>query len=429
MLTRRKFSEGLLTGGTSFLAPASLSSAGLASSAGSGSSPNGAPLSSAPSLNPDCDLLIKGGTVIDPAQHLHAELDVAVKDGKVLEVSSNFPENRARKVISAKGKIVTPGLVDVHVHIYEGVGALGVNADHYCLARGVTTAVDSGSAGAVTIAGFHKYVVNRSATRVYSSLDSSSLGAMIFTEDLEWMDPQLAARAALDHKPAVVGITARVPRKDAGENDLEILKRGRQAAEASGLPLTVHIGDSYSPLKDILSIMRKGDVLGHCYHYGAHGLLDGAGKVLPEVREARERGILFSVAHDARRFSFQVAEKCLEQDLPPDAISSCISAAGVDGPVYDLPTTLSKFLLLGLSLDKVAELATIRPARIFDFGFKPGSLQPGRAADIAIFELREGAFEFVDSTGEKRTGRQRLNSVATVRGGELYVNESEALSS
>jgi dihydroorotase len=389
-------------------------------------SASGAPLSPVPNPNPDCDLLIKGGTVIDPGEHLHAELDVAVKNGKIIEVSANFPESRARKVISAKDKMVTPGLVDVHVHIYEGVGPLGVNADHYCLARGVTTAVDSGSAGATTVAGFRKYVVNGSATRVYSSLDSSTIGAMIFTEDLAWMDPQLAARAAIDNKPVVVGITARLPRKDAGENDLEILKRARQAAEAVGLPLTVHIGDSYSPLKDILAIMRKGDVLAHCYHYQAHGLLDAAGKVLPEVREARERGILFSVAHDARRFSFKVAEKCLEQDLPPDAISSCISAACVDGPVYDLPTTLSKFLLLGLSVDKVIELATIKAAQIFSFASEPGTLQPGRAADIAIFELREGVFEFVDSPGEKRTGRQKLVSTATVRGGDLYVNGSEA---
>jgi dihydroorotase len=420
VLTRREFSKSLLVGGTALLAPSNPSSASQASSAGR------SPLSPAPSSDPDCDLLIQGGTVIDPAQHLHAELDVAVKEGKILEVSANFPEDRARKVISAKGRIVTPGLIDVHVHIYEGVGSLGVNPDHYCLARGVTTAVDSGSAGGFTIAGFRKYVVNGSATRVYSSLDSCAIGAIIVREDLEWMDPELATRAALENKPVVVGITARVPRKDAGENDLEILRRARQAAEAAGLPLTVHIGDSYSPLKDILGIMRRGDVVGHCYHYGAHGLLDSDGKVLPEVREARARGILFSVAHDARRFSFKVAQKCLEQDLPPDAISSCISAPGTNGPVFDLPTTLSKFLLLGMSLDKVIELATIKPARMFNFASEPGSLGPGHAADVAIFELRDGAFAFEGAPGEKRTGRQKLVSTATIRGGDVYVNESAA---
>lgn len=420
MLTRREFSKGLLAGGTALVASTGLSSG---ESHASASHPQS---SASPAANPDCDLLIKGGTVIDPAGQLHTELDVAVKNGKILEVSANVPESRARRVISAKGRIVTPGLVDVHVHIYEGVGPMGVNPDHYCLARGTTTALDSASAGGLTIAGFRNYIVDRSATRIYSSLDSGAIGAIIVNEDLEWMDPELATRAALENKPMVVGITARAPRKDAGQNDLEIVRRGRKAAEATRLPLTVHIGDSYSPLKDILAIMRKGDVLGHCYHFGAHGLLDSNGKVLPEVREACERGILLSVAHDTRRFSFQVAEKCLEQDLPPDAISSCISSGGVNGPVFDLPTTLSKFLLLGMSLDKVLELATIKPARMFDFTTEPGTLQPGRAADIGIFELREGTFTFEGAPGEKRTGRQKLVSTATVRGGDVYVNESAA---
>ncbi|MGH9356691.1 MAG: amidohydrolase/deacetylase family metallohydrolase, partial [Terriglobia bacterium] len=197
-------------------------------------------------------MLIRGGTVIDPAQHLHASLDVAVKNGKILQITRTFPESRARKVISARDKIVTPGLIDIHVHVYEGVGPLGVNADHYCLARGVTTAVDSGSAGASTILGFRKYVIGASATRVYASLDSGTIGAVTYVESLAWMNPRLATQAANDNKPAVVGITARVPRKDAGTNDLVILKRAREAAEASDLPMTVHIGGSYSPLRNIL---------------------------------------------------------------------------------------------------------------------------------------------------------------------------------
>jgi dihydroorotase len=372
----------------------------------------------------DCDLLIKGGTVIDPGRNIHAPLDVAVRNGKILELSPDISAIRARKVVSARGKFVAPGLIDVHVHVYEGVGPLGVNADHYCLARGVTTAVDDASAGYDTIAGLRKYVINTSATRLYATMDSGALGLVTLTQDLEWMNPQLAARAAEDNKSAVVGITARLSKRDAGTNDLEILRRAREAAEASNLPLMVHAQGTYSPLKPILKLMRKGDVLTHCFHDRPYGLLDEGGRVLPEVREARERGISFSVGHGSR-FSFDVAEKCVQQDFMPDAISSDIEANNVNGPVFDLTTTLSKFLLLGLSVDKVIELATIKPAHVFSFGLELGTLLPGSVADIAILELREGTFPLMDGAAEKRISRQRLVSAGTVREGKLYVNQGE----
>jgi len=370
-----------------------------------------------------CDLLIKGGTLIDPSQNLHSSLDVAVKDGKVLEIAADIPVSRARKVVSAKDKIVTPGLIDVHVHIYEGVGPLGVNADHFCLARGVTTAVDSASAGYATIKGLRKYVIETSATRLRASMDSGALGLITLTENLEWMNPQLTAEAANQNKPAVVAITARLSKNDAGTNDLEILKRARTAAEASNLPLMVHAQGTYSPLREILDIMRKGDVLTHCFHNRPYGLLDSSRRVLPEVREARERGIYFSVGHGSR-FSFDVAEACIQQNFMADAISSDIEANNVSGPVFDLPTTLSKFLLLGLDLDKVIELATDNPAHMFNFGQQLGTLRPGSAADIAVWVLREGRIPLTDST-EQRMGRQMLVSVATVRDGTLYVNRSD----
>ena len=329
----------------------------------------------------------------------------------------------ARRVISAKGKIVTPGLIDIHVHVYEGVGLLGVNADHYCLAKGVTTAVDSGSAGYTTIAGFRKYVVDRSATRVYASMDSGALGLITFAENLDWMNPQLAAEAAERNRPAVVAITVRLSKNDAGTNDLEILRRAREAAEAARLPIMVHAQGTFSPLADILRMMRKGDVLTHCFHDQPYGLLDEGGKLRPEVRDARERGIFFSVGHGSH-FSFNVAARCLAQDFLPDAISSDIEAVNVNGPVFDLPTTLSKFLLLGLTVDKVIELATFRPAHIFDFKESLGSLRPGQVADLAIWALREGSFPFTAS-GERRIGRQRLISAATVREGTLYINRTD----
>jgi dihydroorotase len=379
----------------------------------------------------DCDLLIKGGTVIDPGQNLHAPLDVAVKDGKILELSPDIPAARALRVVSAKGKIVTPGLIDVHVHVFEGVGPTGLNADQYCLGRGVTTAVDAGSTGYADIAGFRQYVIKPSATRVYALVDIGARGTILGLignyANLDWVNAQLTARAAEANKPDVVGIKVRLSREITGSNDLEILKRALEAAKISRLPLMVHVGDSYSPLPEILVQMRKGDVLTHCFTGRSHGPLDANGKIIPEMLDCRQRGVLFDVGDGGPHLDLDVAEKCLQQNFLPDTIGTDLGGLSYNGPVYDLVTELSKFLLLGLSVDQVIERVTVKPTRMFDFGVELGSLRPGAVADITILEIREGSFLFSDSTGKKRTGRQKLQSAAAVRAGKLYVNRSEDL--
>jgi len=411
MPTRRQFSKSLLTASAGLLVP---------------DSPLwfSEPLSSSQNANQTYDLLIKGGTVIDPGQDLHAPLDVAVKDGKIVELSPDIPADKSRKVISASGRLVTPGLIDLHVHIYEGVTESGLNADHSCIARGVTTAVDAGSAGYPSIAGFRQYIVNASATRIYALLDIGALGTLVGVKDamenLEWVNPQLTAKAANANKPTVVGIKARLSKDIAGTNDVEVLKRAREAAEDSRLPMMLHVGDTNSPLRDILRSVRRGDVITHCYTPRPHGILDENGKILSEVREARQRGILFDVGHGTFHFGFDLTEECLQQDFLPDTISSDLAGRSVNGPTFDFTTTLSKFLLLGLTVDKVVELATIRPAHTFSFGLELGMLKPGNAADISILDLRQGNFEFVDCIGGKRIGRQKLFSVATIRDGKLF---------
>jgi len=379
----------------------------------------------------ECDLLIKGGTVIDPSQHLHATMDVAVQDGKILEVSRGFPEGRARRVVSAEGKIVTPGLVDILAHIFEGVGVGGVNADLNCLAKGTTTVVDGGSVGYPMIDGFRKYVVNTSSTRVYELLDIGKLGLLVGAgsmENLEWVNPQLTAKAAKENKPVVVGIKVRLS-DYVGTQDVEILKRALEAAEAARIPVLAHIDSPYSPLPDLVKMLRKGDIFTHFCTYHRHNVLDANGKLLPEVTEARQRGVLFDVGHGASHFSFDIAEKCLQQDFLPDTISSCL---GAEHPYKsyeyapDLPTVISKFLLLGLDLDRVVEMVTARPARVFDYGLELGTLRPGSEADISIFELREGKFILADNTGQKRIAPQRLFPVASIRSGALHIIEIPA---
>jgi dihydroorotase len=383
------------------------------------------------SVTPDCDLLIKGGTVIDPGQNLHAPLDVAVKDGKILELSPDISAARALRVVSAKGKIVTPGLIDVHVHVFEGVGPTGLNADQYCLGRGVTTAVDAGSTGYADIAGFRQYVIKPSATRVYALMDIGARGTILGLignyANLDWVNAQLTARAAEANKPDVVGIKVRLSREITGSNDLEILRRALEAAKISHLPLMVHVGDSYSPLPEILVQMRKGDVLTHCFTGRPHGPLDANGKIISEMLDCQQRGVLFDVGDGGPHLDLDIAEKCLQQNFLPDTIGTDLGGLSYNGPVYDLVTELSKFLLLGLSVDQVIERVTVRPTRMFNFGTDLGSLRPGTVADITILEVREGSFLFTDSTGKKRTGRQKLQSAAAVRAGRLYVNRSEDL--
>jgi len=418
MLTRRQFSKTVL--GASLLTKGN----GLDAFTRSPDSPQNQ------TKNDVFDLLIKGGTVIDPGQNLHAPLDVAITNGKIAELSSDIPAARARRVFSVENKLVTPGLIDIHVHVFEGVGAPGVNADHYCISRGVTTAVDAGSAGYPTISGFRKYVINTSATRIYALVDVGALGLVVRAqhsmENLEWVNPQLTAQAALANRPAVVGIKVRLGKNIEGPtSDLECLRRAREAAEASSLPLMVHIGDPSSPLKDILSLMKRGDILTHCYNSLPHGLLDANGQIESDVWEARQRGIFFDVGHGTNHFSFNVAEKCLQQNFLADTISSDLSSSVSEGPVFDLPTTVSKFLALGLSVNKVIELTTINASRVLKFDRQLGVLQVGSEADISIFDLLEGSFVYVDSTGDKRTGRQKLVSSATVCAGKLSSNQAD----
>ena len=415
MLTRREFSRYFLAGGTTLLASGDPWLAGKPQ----------VPLDQSSDQN--CDLLIKGGTVIDPGQRLHGSLDVAVKDGKILSVSRDIPEDRARNVISAKDKIVTPGFIDIHVHCFDGVGS-GTNADHYCLGRGVTTVVDAGSVGDPMIGAFLRYVVNASVTRIFALLDIGGLGTVVGIKDvmknLDWVNPELTAKAANGNRPSVVGIKVRLQESIEGRNDLECLRRAREAAEASRLPLMVHIDEPYSPLPDILKTMRKGDVFTHFLNGHPHGVLDANGKILPEVFEARQRGVIFDPAQGSAHFSFDVAEKCLKQNFLPDTISTDLVSGSAFGPVYDLPTQVSKFMALGMDLDKAIELVTVKPAGVFDYGSQLGMLRPGTDADIGIFEIQQGTFEFTDSDRQKRIGHQMLVNRAVVRRGQLFVNEN-----
>lgn len=381
---------------------------------------------------PRYDLLVKGGTVVDPSQRLSAERDVAISAGKIARLAAGIPEGEARQVLNARGKIVTPGLIDVHVHVYDGVAPLGIPADPNCIAKGVTAVLDAGSAGAHTFPGLRKYVINVVDTRVYALLNISVVGQSTLSPDnphgelldLRYANPKLAVRTIEQHRDVILGVKVRLSRNIAGEQDLAALKLAREAADAVRLPLMAHIGGTHSPLKDILAMLRKGDVVTHSFHGRAGGILDDRGRVLPEVRSAVGRGVHLDVGHGAGSFSFDTAEKALKQELLPGTISSDVHQFNVNGPVFDLATTLSKFLHLGLTLDQVIERAATNPANTFGFPKGLGTLKPGAMADVAVFQLAEGLFEFTDAQGAKRTGNRKLAPVATVKAGKIYGSAS-----
>lgn len=372
------------------------------------------------------DLLIAGGRVVDPSQNFSAAADVAISGHAVARVAQSIPRTDARRVLDASGKIVTPGLIDVHVHVYDGVAPLGIPADPSCIAKGVTTVLDAGSAGAHTFPAFRRQIP-LSDTRIFALLNISVIGQASMTPDtphgelleLRYADPKVAIRTIEAHRDVILGIKIRLSREIAGENDLKALAIAREAADAVKLPLMVHIGDTHSPLKDILAMLGKGDVVTHTFHGRAGGILDANGRVVPEIRSAVERGVHLDVGHGRGSFSFEVAEKALKQDLLPGTISSDVHRFNVDGPVFDLATTLSKFLHLGLTMDQVIERAATRAANAFGFPKGLGTLREGAEADVAVWSLVEGDFEFADALGAKRIGHRKLVPAATVKAGRV----------
>lgn len=391
-----------------------------------------APLAQGGTAAPRYDLLIRGGRVIDPSQGLSAERDVAISGRRIALVAERIEESAARQVLNARGMIVTPGLIDIHVHVYDGVAPLGIPADPTCIAKGVTTAVDAGSAGAHTFPGLRKCVINAADTRIYVLLNISVVGQSTLSNDNPWgelldlryANPGLAIRTIEQNRDVILGVKIRLTRNIAGDHDLKALGLAREAADAVKLPLMVHIGGSFSPLRDIMGMLKKGDIVTHSFRAGEGGILDGRDRVLPEVRAAIARGVHMDIGHGAGSFSFDTAEKALRQEVLPGTISSDVHQFNVHGPVYDLATTLSKFLHLGLSLEQVIERATSNPAAVFGFSNGLGTLRPGSEADAALFSLAEGNFEFVDSVGAKRTGHQKLQPAATVKGGRIYGSAS-----
>ena len=266
---------------------------------------------------PRFDLLVKGGRLLDPAQNISGPRDLAVSGHTVARIAESIDSGEARHVLDARGKIVTPGLIDIHVHVYDGVAPLGIPADPNCIAKGVTTAVDAGSSGAHTFPGLRKYVIEKVDTRVFALLNISVVGQSTLSTDnpygelldLRYANAKLTAQTIEQNRDVILGVKIRLTRNIAGDHDLQALKLAREAADAARLPLMVHIGGSYSPLKSILAELKQGDVITHSFRGGDGGILDNSRRILPEVHSALARGIHLDIGHGAGSFHLTLRKK------------------------------------------------------------------------------------------------------------------------
>jgi dihydroorotase len=372
------------------------------------------------------DLVIQGGTLIDPAEGIHAVRDVAFSDGVVADVGENIDAGGA-EVVDASERIVTPGLIDIHVHVFAGVSHYGIEPDPTCLAKGATTVVDAGSAGADTFPGFRKYVIDVSETRVLAQMNISSQGMLCREigefEFLEYADVDKACKMIEQHRDVVLGVKVRLTRNTivSERSGMEPLHRARAAADAAGLPIMVHPQDAWcSSIDDILGVMKSGDIMTHCFHAFPCGIIEN-GKIRDSVHEAVERGVIFDVGHGQGSFSWPVVEAAMEQGVLPTTISSDLHIYNVNGPVYDLVSVISKFLHLGMSLDDALARVTSVPAEIINLGGKIGTLRKGAWGDAVVLDRVEGDIELVDAHGETRIGSQKLVPKHVVKGGKVYI--------
>jgi dihydroorotase len=377
------------------------------------------------------DLVIRGGQVIDPSQNLNGLYDVVVSHGKIVSLPHVTTPVEARRVIDVTGKIVVPGLIDFHVHVFPGVSHFGIEPDPTCLCRGVTTVLDFGTAGGLIFEGFRRYVIDDAETRVLALLHIAGQGLIgsvgnppLLGElhDLRYCDIETVKRTVAAHRDVIAGIKIRLTANlaEGGRNEAGGLERAREAADLVGLPLVVHSPNSTLSLEYILDRMKPGDVLTHCYHGKNCGLVDSDCGISPATRKKLETGVLLDVGHGFASFDFRVARRLIDQGILPDFISSDIHHYNLHGPVFDLVTTMDKFLHLGMSLPEVIRRTTQTPAKFLGRESDIGTLKPGAIADITILELQNGEFPLVDSEGRVEIGRQHLEPTHVFRSGRQF---------
>jgi dihydroorotase len=373
------------------------------------------------------DLILQHGRVIDPSQKLDAVTDVAFSHGKVARVGSRLQADANTDVRELSGAIVTPGLIDLHTHVYWGGTSLGVDAEDFCRRSGVTTAIDTGSAGPGNFVGFRKHVIERSQVRILAYLHVSFAGIYAFSqrvmvgesEEIRLMAPIDAVEVANANRDIIVGIKVRVGARASGRSGTVPLDIALQVSDEVGMPVMAHIDDPPPTYEEVIARLRPGDVLTHAFRPYPNAPVAAQGTVKQAVIEARRRGVLFDIGHGKGSFAFKTARAMLANGFLPDTISSDVHKLCINGPAFDQVTTMSKFLCLGMPLHDVIAASTVNAA----FALKRpelGSLKPGSVGDATVLSVKNGQFDYVDVVGEHLTGDRRIVSDGVVIGGRWW---------
>jgi dihydroorotase len=380
------------------------------------------------------DLVIKGGDVLDPSQSLRGRRDIGIRYGVIEAVEPDIPAARALRTIDAGGRLVTPGLVDLHCHVYPYASALGIPADELIVQQCTTTCVSAGDAGASTFAGFRRFIVGQTRTRLYAFVHIANIGLTPFPlgelYQLDYAQVEACARTVAENADIAIGVKVRMSENVIAKHGAEPLRRAIKACEMAGTGGRVmcHIGgvENVALMIEILDLLRPGDILTHAYTgapnlAGAFTNIVQDGHVLPAALAAKQRGVLFDVGHGGGSFDFTVAEAAIAQGCLPDTISSDIHVVSGNTPGMPYLTwVMSKFMALGYTLEEVVAMATISPAKIINRAPKLGTLQIGAPGDVAIMELVEGPVSFVDTRNNTRSGKAWLKPVQTVTAGVAY---------
>ena len=370
------------------------------------------------------DLVLKGGKLIDASQGIDKVTDIAFAGGKVSEIGDNLSGKVTKDI---KGKLVTPGLIDLHTHVYWGGTSLGVAAELLARSGGVTTFIDAGSAGPGNFHGFRKHVIDPSPVRILPYLNVAFPGIFAFSKtvmvgecsDMRLIDPREAVRVAREHKDLVLGIKVRVGKSASGTSGIMPLDIALDVAEETGLPVMAHLDAPPPARHEVMQRLRRGDVLTHCFRPFPNAPVHADGRVREEILKARQRGVIFDIGHGAGSFGFGTTRAMLKAGFLPDAISSDVHVTSIDGPAFDLLTTMSKFLCLGVDLATVIRLGTQGPAKAIK---RPdlGTLKVGSLGDATVIDLAGGKFDYTDSVGERLVGDKRLLSAGVVLAGKWW---------
>lgn len=372
------------------------------------------------------DLLIKSGRVIDPAQNLDDKLDVAISGDKIAAVAKDIQTTETRQVVDASDKIVTPGLIDLHCHVCGSITKESADPDDAGVNQGVTTVVDAGSVGQAIFEGFPRYVVPSSRTTVFCFLHLGSQGLTIMPELRDWQEIDLDATTATieSNRDVIKGIKLRLVGNIVASAGIEVVKMAKETAKKFGLPIMIHIGDIKQQVpptltQELLPLMESGDILSHVFTAQQGSALRANGTVLPELREAMERGVILDIANGRFNFSFRVARTGMAQGILPTTLSTDVTLPSIIGPVYGLTVTMSKFLALGLDLKQTVEMTTINPARALSIESRKGSLKPGMDADVSVLELLSGTWELPDSEQQIIEATTLIAPSMAVKSGQL----------